>query len=128
MEKLKLSNGKTYALSVNGVRNTGKGYKFIIIPGEETFDQVEAQFTNEANTATIHILNDLDSPVQSIVGHTKYKGMEKILDYQTSSDLTTTVMIVYMAEPDIEERVKMLESDVMNTMIALTEIYEGGVI
>lgn len=127
MEKLKLANGKTYSLSVNGVRNTGTGYKFIIIPDSETFEEVESQFTNETNTSTIYVLNDLESPIESIVGFTKYKGMEKIMDYQVSSETTTAVMIVHMSEPGLEERVETLESDIINTMMALTEIYEGGI-
>lgn len=111
MEKIKLLSGKTYQLVTNGIRNTDDGYKFIFDPGEDGFDSVEKEFCNSENTKIMYIVGNNDETSQSIVGYTKYKGMEKSVEYQISSQETGTVMIVTMSKPEIEDRVKTIEQD-----------------
>lgn len=143
MNQLQLKNGTTYELATNGVVENGDMIKYIIVPGSNSFDSIETNFKDSTKTETIHVLgNDLD-PIRSIVGFTKYKGMEKIVEYVLSSEMvnngteeepdyqesvtTGTVMIVTMSKPELEDRVTILESDVINTMLALTELYEGSI-
>lgn len=142
MEQLKLMNGQIFTLAVNGISEVNETLKLTFEPGLYTFDQIEEFFSNQSNTQKIYVLDSLGEPVRSLVGYTKYKGMEKVLDYILSSEMvaqedtnpidylethkTGTVMIVTMSKPDIEDRVKTLEADMVNTMLALTEIYEGS--
>lgn len=143
MNQIQLKNGITYEIATNGVNVYEDTAKFILIPGSNTFDSIEGNFTDESKTETIYVLDDSLDPIRSIVGFTKYKGMEKILDYVLSTEMvnkgteefpeyeevntTGTVMIVTMSKPELEDRVSTLETDMINTMLALTEIYEGSI-
>lgn len=143
MNQLQLKNGTTYELATNGVVEKGDMIKYIIVPGSNSFDSIETNFKDSTKTETIHVLGNDLAPIRSIVGFTKYKGMEKIVEYVLSSEMvnngteeepdyqesvtTGTVMIVTMSKPELEDRVTTLESDVINTMLALTELYEGSI-
>lgn len=144
MEQLKLPNGKTYALIVNGVQEGKDMIKFLFDPGLDGFETIENGFSTIKAADIIYILDSVGEPVRSIVGYSKYKGMEKQVDYVISSEMVNTgttenpiyeesktkgtVMIVTMSKPDLEDKINELEADVINTMLALTEIYEGGTI
>lgn len=143
MEQLKLAGGQVFDLAINGIYETEQMAKFTVQPGLYTFEEIESMFTDSSNTNKIYVLNSLGETVRSIVGYTKYKGMEKVPDYVISTETvnqgteeepdyvenqtTGTVMIVKMSKPDVEDRVDTLETDMINTMLALTEIYEGSI-
>ena len=127
MEYLKLSNNTTYELVTNGVQEVNDNtVKYVFLPGEKTFDNVENDFNQSTNVETVYVLDSDNAPMRSIVGYTKYKSMEKIKDYVISSEMvnqgtedepnyqevenTATVMIVTMMKPDIEDRIAELEA------------------
>lgn len=140
--KIKLANNHTYNLITNGVQEAGKVLKLLFQPGEETFEEIEKNFTEQENTCSIYVLDNESQPIRSLIDYTKYKGMEKIVDYLISTEMVNMgtelspdyqesntygpVMIVTMSKPEIEDRVETLENDMINTMLALTELYEGG--
>lgn len=124
MAQLRLINGKTYELVTNGVLTLGDDVKFIFLPGEDSFEIIESRF-DEINTQNIYIQDEDGLTLRSIVGYTKYKGMEKRTDYTISTrtvntgtdeepvyetqENTGTVMILTLSKPKIEDRVKSLE-------------------
>lgn len=124
MAQLKLVNGKTYNLITNGVLTFGNEVKLTFLPGDDTFESIESRF-DEINTQIIYVQNEEGLTLRSIVGYTKYKGMEKRTDYVVSSEtintgteeepvyetrkITETVMILTLSKPEIEDRVKSLE-------------------
>lgn len=140
--KLKLLNDHTYNLITNGVQESGDSLKLLFLPEDKTFESIEEDFLISSNLQSLYVLDEESHPVRSLIGYTKYKGMEKRLNYVISVQTvnqgteenpeykevktTGTVMIVTMSKPEIEDRVSALETDVINTMLALTEIYEGG--
>lgn len=142
MTRLKLTNGKTYDLVTNGVIVFGNDVKLMFLPGDDSFETIESRF-DEINTQTIYVQDEDGLTLRSIVGYTKYKGMEKRTDYTISTQTvntgtdeepvyetqenTGTVMILTLSKPEIEDRVSTLETDMINTMLALTEIYEGSI-
>lgn len=123
--KLKLSNGQSYDLVVDGVRGGDTTAKYIILPGLSSFEAVESDFCTEANVQTVCVLSDAGDTVRSIPGLTKYKGAEKIVDYPISDGETDTVMIISMTKPDIEDRVRALESNSSVGMTAVSFLADG---
>lgn len=118
MESLKLSGDQIYQLVVNGVQENGDTINLVFIPdSSKTFEQVEAEFTNEANTEKIYVLDSANEIMRSIVGYTQYKGMKKEPEYVISSDaegnsVVTTVLIVTMSKPDLQQKYADLQSAV----------------
>lgn len=124
MTSLKLLNGKTYELVTNGVLSSGKELRLIFLPGDEDFEAIESKFTS-LNTQTIRVIDAEGMTIRSLIGYTKYKGMEKQKDYVISTETvnigteedpnyefqekTATVMIVTLAKPDVEDRVDEIE-------------------
>ena len=127
MEYLKLSNNTTYELVTNGVQEVNVNtVKYVFLPGEKTFDNVENDFNQSTNVETVYVLDSKNDPMRSIKGFTNYKSLEKVKDYVISSEMvnqgtedepnyqevenTATVMIVTMMKPDIEDRIAELEA------------------
>lgn len=126
MTSLKLLNGKTYELVTNGVLSSGKELRLIFLPGDEDFEAIESKFTS-LNTQTIRVIDAEGMTIRSLIGYTKYKGMEKQKDYVISTETvnirteedpnyefqekTATVMIVTMSKPEVEDRVSDLEQE-----------------
>lgn len=126
MTSLKLLNGKTYELVTNGVLSSGKELRLIFLAGDEDFEAIESKFTS-LNTQTIQVIDAEGMTIRSLIGYTKYKGMEKQKDYVISTETvnigteedpnyevqekTATVMIVTMSKPEVEDRVSDLEQE-----------------
>ena len=127
MEYLKISNNTTYELVTNGVQEVNDNtVKYVFLPGEKTFDNVENDFNQSTNVETVYVLDSKKEPIRSIKGFTNYKSLEKVKDYVISSEMvnqgtedepnyqevenTATVMIVTMMKPDIEDRIAELEA------------------
>lgn len=109
MEQIKFKSGKTYNLVTNGIREFDSGCRFIFDPGEDSFDEVEKELIDADNVKIVYVINSSRETSKSIVGYTKYLGMEKKTEYQKSSQEIGTVMIVSMSKPEVEERVNQLE-------------------
>lgn len=128
MESLKLSGGQIYELVANGVQENGDAINFVFIPdSSKTFEQVEAEFTNEANTEKIYVLDSANEVMRSIVGYTQYKGMKKDPEYIIGSDddgnsETATVLIATMSKPDLQQKYADLQSAV--DMLILEQLGE----
>lgn len=125
MNKLKLANGQTYDLVVDGIRVGEDVSKYTIIPGIKTFEEVENDFCTPANVQNVYVLSDVGDTIRSIPGLTKYKGAEKILEYATSDTETATVMIISMSKPGVEERVQALENNAGVEMTAISFLADG---
>lgn len=126
MTSLKLLDGNTYELVTNGVLSTGKELRLIFLPSEEDFETIESKFA-PLNTQTIRVIDSEGMTIRSLIGYTKYKGMEKQKDYVISTETvnigteedpnyefrekTATVMIVTMSKPEVEDRVSDLEQE-----------------
>lgn len=133
MEYLKLSNNTTYELVTNGVQEVNDNtVKYVFLPGEKTFDNVENDFNQSTNVETVYVLDSKKEPIRSIKGFTNYKSLEKVKDYVISSEMTNTgteeepvyeevnnietVMIVTMAKSDLESRIAYLEAQLASLM------------
>ena len=58
MEYLKLSNNTTYELVTNGVQEVNDNtVKYVFLPGEKTFDNVENDFNQSTNVETVYVLD-----------------------------------------------------------------------
>ena len=125
MSKLKLANGQTYDLVIDGVRGGEDAAKYTIIPDSKTFEEVENDFCILANVQNVYVLSDAGDIIRSIPGLTKYKGAEKIMEYATSDTETTTVMVISMSKPRVEERVQALESNAGVGMTAISFLADG---
>ena len=128
MEQVKLGNGHVYDLVTNGVLESNEKLNLVFLPGDKTFEQIEADFLNEANVERIYILDSIGSPMQIFVGYSQYTGMEKKLNYEISSQQVNmgtedfpeyetvtnmgTVMILTLSKPDFQKKVKDLEEAV----------------
>ena len=55
------------------------------------------------------------------------QGTEDTPNY-VQVDHTGVVMIITMSKPELEDRLLAVETDIINTMLELTEIYEGSVV
>lgn len=120
MEKVKLLNGETYELVTNGVQESNDKLVLMFKPNGRTFDQIEQDFDLESNVSKVYILDSSDETMQSIVGYTQYKGIQKILDYELYSYMdedetkteTGTVFKVTLSKPDIQKKVADIQETV----------------
>ena len=143
MLKLKLYNEQVYQLVTNEGIYDDKLTLIFVPHSEQTFEDIEEEFSNSNNTQKLYILNNDGEPMQVITGYTKLSELSKKIDQIISTESVNVgtdeepiyevnntigdVMVVKLAQSTLDERVETLENDVLTTMLALTEIYEGGI-
>lgn len=124
-EQLKLSNGQVYDLVTDGVQQSGDNLVLKFQPAFKTFAGIENDFEDESKTEKIYVLDSAGETMMSLVGYTKYKGMEKIMDYVISSelvdgetkDVTAVVYKVNLSKPDIQKKVQDIQ-DTVDMLVA----------
>ena len=144
MLKLKLCNEQVYQLVTNEGIYDDKLTLIFVPNSEQTFEDIEKEFSNSSNTQKLYILNNDGEPMQVITGYTKLSELSKKIDQIISTESVNVgtdeepiyeenntigdVMVVKLAQSTLDERVETLENDVLTTMLALTEIYEVGIV
>ena len=144
MLKLKLCNEQVYQLVTNEGIYDDKLTLIFVPNSEQTFEDIEEEFSNSSNTQKLYILNNDGEPMQVITGYTKLSELSKKIDQIISTESVNVgtdeepiyeenntigdVMVVKLAQSTLDERVETLENDVLTTMLALTEIYEEGIV
>lgn len=144
MLQLKLYNEQVYQLVTNEGIYDDKLTLIFVPNSEQTFEDIEEEFSNSSNTQKLYILNNDGEPMQVITGYTKLSELSKKIDQIISTESVNVgtdeepiyeenntigdVMVVKLAQSTLDERVETLENDVLTTMLALTEIYEEGIV
>lgn len=123
MNQLKLSNNTKYDLITNGVEESGDYLTLSFLPGLDSFETVEAEFS-QTNTEKIYILGLDGQPMEVKTGFTQLIEMKKKMDYVISSETVNTgteeepnyetnevkdtIMVVKLRRPDIRDTVRTL--------------------
>ena len=137
--KIELLNGTKFELITNGVQRYGDQIKYLFkLDVNKDFYATENEFSNSDNVEKVYILNNAEEPIETLVGYSQYKGIEKKIDYVISSTQINTgteeepvyemteekgdIYIVTMSKPDLEEKYKELQNTVDFLVIESLEI------
>ena len=83
MNQLKLSNNTKYDLITNGVEESGDYLTLSFLPGLDSFETVESEFS-PLNTGKIYILGLDGHPMEVKTGFTQLAEMQKKIYYVIS--------------------------------------------
>mgnify|MGYP001053556617 FL=1 len=137
MNQLKLSNNTKYDLITNGVEESGDYLTLSFLPGLDSFETVEAEFS-QTNTEKIYILGLDGQPMEVKTGFTQLIEMKKKMDYVISSETVNTgteeepnyetnevkdtIMVVKLRRPDIRDTVQTLQDTVDAIILSQLEV------
>lgn len=127
--KIQLLNGTKFELITNGVQRYGDQIKYLFkLDVNKDFYATENEFSNSDNVEKVYILDNAEEPIETLVGYSQYKGIEKKIDYVISSTQINTgteeepvyemteekgdIYIVTMSKLDLEEKYKELQDTV----------------
>lgn len=137
MEQLKLSNNTKYDLITNGVEESGEYLTLSFLPGLDSFETVESEFS-PLHTAKIYILGLDGQPMEVKTGFTQLVEMQKKIDYVISSEtvnagteeepnyetneIKDTIMVAKLRRPDIRDTVQTLQDTVDAMILSRLEV------
>lgn len=95
----KTTTNKEYTLVDNGVQKSDKELKLIFFAYDLDFEEVESDIIE--NPTPIYMY-DNNTQIQSIVGYTNYKGMQKINNYYVGNEVEKIVDEETQEEKEVE--------------------------
>lgn len=117
MEKLKLKNGKEFALHINGVSQSGDFLSIKIVKPAETLTELEGIFIS-ANVARMEVLAENNDVLRILNDYTLLEALKKEPDAVIKEGIDgvqetgAIVTIVLKKENKMEKRVTSLENAV----------------
>lgn len=137
MNQLKLSNNTIYDLITNGVEESGDYLTLSFLPGLDSFETVESEFS-PLNTGKIYILGLDGHPMEVKTGFTQLAEMQKKIDYVISyetvnagteeepnyetNEVKDTIMVAKLRRPDIRDTVQTLQDTVDAMILSQLEV------
>ncbi|WP_235622982.1 hypothetical protein [Enterocloster bolteae] len=137
MNQLKLSNNTKYDLITNGVEESGDYLTLSFLPGLDSFETVESEFS-PLNTGKIYILGLDGHPMEVKTGFTQLAEMQKKIDYVISyetvnagteeepnyetNEVKDTIMVAKLRRPDIRDTVQTLQDTVDAMILSQLEV------
>lgn len=137
MNQLKLSNNTKYDLITNGVEESGDYLTLSFLPGLDSFETVESEFSS-LNAEKIYILGLDGQPIEVKTGFTQLVELQKKMDYVISSEtvntgteeepnyetkeVKNTVIVVKLRRPDIRDTVQTLQDTVDAMILSQLEV------
>lgn len=141
MEKIKFGDTQLDLVS-NGTQYMGEQLQIVFVcPVSLTYEQIEEIL---ANVGRIELLSEQGELLQVYKGYTCLHSLRKQFDYvicteqvedgqdeagntmYATQDVTDTVMIAILKQPDLREQLKQLAEELTTTQLAIVELYEGG--
>lgn len=129
--KAKLSSGSVYDIVTGGLRASDEKMVLIVLPGERSLTEVDAEFDMAENVSRIEILDSAGEVMDIKKGYAYMSGCEKhkdfVIDHQAIEmgsdetgdpvveyqDVTGTVMVITLEKADVRK-----ELDAANAKIA----------
>lgn len=111
MEKIKLKNGDTYELNVNGIRDTEEKLTVCILSAE-SLEQLETAFSDPQNTERLELVTEGGELLQSFTGYTVLRCIKKEKD----------VFIETITAKEKGQEPQEIRSDVITAMLARSDL------